>query len=77
MGGGALMTSIMQTVLVAAVVCGAAAFVLWRIVGPWFTAPGKPGCPSCASGDHCADKPASEAPSSDVHPLVVVRTRSR
>jgi hypothetical protein len=69
-----LMSSLMQSVLVGAAVCAAAAFVLWRVVAPWFTG-AKPGCASCASGNPCSDKPSSQLPA-DVHPLVIVRPKS-
>jgi hypothetical protein len=71
------MSSLVQSVLVGAAICGAAAYVLWRVVGPWLSTAGKPGCPSCASGHACADTPSASEPAAGVHPLVVIRTKSR
>ena len=69
------MSSILQGVLVGAAVCGAVAFVLWRVVRSWFTTAGRPGCPSCASGNQCADRSDAAPLASDVHPLVLIKTK--
>jgi hypothetical protein len=71
------MSSAWQTLLVVAIVAGAAAFVAWRVVRPWFGTSGKPGCPSCASGNPCADTSTAKQPASDVHPLVLRKIKSR
>ena len=80
MDGRVLMSSVMQSLVVGAMVCGAAGYVVWRVVGHWFGKSGgsvKPGCPSCASGDACADAPSASESVADVHPLVLIRTKSR
>jgi|KBSMisStaDraftv2_1062788.scaffolds.fasta_scaffold46859_3 hypothetical protein len=71
------MSSAWQALLVVVIVAGAAAFVVWRVVRPWFATSGKPGCASCASGNPCADTPSTQQQAPDVHPLVLIKTKSR
>jgi hypothetical protein len=71
------MSPAVQTVIVALLVVGAIAFVVWRLMGAFRARSGKPGCPSCAAGDRCDDKPGAAAPRSDVQPLLLVKPGSR
>jgi hypothetical protein len=69
-----------QEVIVALVVLSAAAFVVRRVFVSLRPPTGQAGCPSCASGSTaCGDQssPASKATTSDVKPLVLVRSKSR
>ena len=71
------MSIAIQNILVAIIALAAVAVIARRV----FMAPrrsgGKPGCPSCASGDQpCApSEPPAAGP--NIHPLTLVRSKSR
>ncbi len=72
----------MQTVIVSLIALAALAVVLRRVIGAVWPKKSQAACPSCQAGDHCS--PVSEttsvsptAPVPDVHPLVLVRPKSR
>ena len=62
-----------QQAIVTLAALGAGAVVVRRVAAAW--RPKKAACPSCASGERCA--PAATADSPTVHPLVLVKTKSR
>jgi hypothetical protein len=71
-----------QTVIVSLVALGALAFVARRILGAVLPKKGQAACPSCQAGDHCSPSTAivsetSPAPIPDVHPLVLIRPKTR
>jgi len=71
-----------QTVIVSLVALAALAFVVRRLIGAVLPKKGHAACPSCQAGDHCSPSTTtvsetSAAPVPDVHPLVLVRPKSR
>ena len=66
-----------QTIVVTAVALGGAAFIVRRVFGLG-RKDGQGACPSCASGsDACATPAKTPASTTDVHPLTLVRPKTR
>jgi hypothetical protein len=68
-----------QTVVVTVVALGGAAFIVRRVLGLGRRDQNQAACPSCTSGSGaCATTPAkTPAATSDVHPLTLVRSKTR